>query len=346
MDLTTVAAAQSGVISRAQALQWVSAESIRWKLDRRIWRRVHPGVYAVHGQPLDWRARASAALLCYGAGAALSLDSAAFILGLAPRQPQLVHVDIPITTHRRRRPAIRVRRRRRIATVRRRGLLVTAPAFTVVDLGDLPSATREDAIAIAARAVQRRKVSVDELVAELGQRRAHRHRQALELSLGIVAEGAESVLEVDFVTRVVRAHRLPAMRMAVPDQIGGLSIRRDFVDDDHRVVLEVDGRLAHQGRRAADIRRDRLTAGRGGLTLRAEWVDVYYEPCQLAAEIVAAQRSRGYPGELRACGPGCGATTHLRQIAHEPATRRASRRPGDLTRGGLTPSARCSPGPG
>src|SRR5699024_2217818 len=146
----------------------------------------------------------SAAVLGYGHGAALSLESAAFLLGLVPRPPQLVHVDILATARRQRLPATRVRRRQRLVTVRRRGLPVTASAFTVIDLGDLPTASREDAIAVAARAVQQRKVRVDQLVTELDRRRAHRNRRALELSLGIVGEGAESVLEVHFLSRVVR----------------------------------------------------------------------------------------------------------------------------------------------
>src|SRR5699024_5652813 len=108
---------------------------------------------------------------------------------------QLIQVDILVTARRQRRPATTVRRRRRLVTAYRRGLPVTAPAFTVIDLGDLPTASREDAIAVAARAVQQRAVRVGQLVTELDRRRTHRHRRALELSLGIVAEGAESVLE-------------------------------------------------------------------------------------------------------------------------------------------------------
>lgn len=315
MDLARLAQSQFGVVSRAQALERVSPDAVRWKLTHGVWQRVHPGVYAVHDQQLDWYARASAALLHCGAGAALSLESAAFLLGIEARQPPVLQVDTPMTTQRVRRPMLRVRRRRRLPTVRRRRLRVTAPAFTVVDLGDVPSATREDAIAVAARAVQRRKVTVEELAAELAMRRTHRHRHVLELSLGLVADGAESVLEVDFVTRVIRPHGLIEMRMAVPDHAAGLSIRRDFVDDVHRVVVEADGRVAHEGRRGADIRRDRATTARGAVTLRVDWVDVYDEACQLAADIFATQRGRGYAGALVACGPRCQAAAHLRRAS-------------------------------
>lgn len=315
MDLQRLARSQFGVVSRTQALTALGPEAVRWKLAHGAWQKVHPGVYAVHSQPLDWYAQASAALLYYGAGAALAMESAAFLLGLDSWQPSVVYLVVPAGTQRRQHGLTLARRRRRLVTGLHRGLRVTASAFTVLDLGDAPSATREDAIAVLARAVQRRKTTVAAVTAELEQRRTHRHRRALELSLGIVEEGAESVLEVDFVTRVVRPHGLPEFRMAVPARAAGLSIRRDFIDDRHRIVVELDGRVAHEGRRGADIRRDRSTAAQGALTLRAEWVDVYYDACQLAAEIFATQQSRGYRGVFVPCGPGCRAISGLRRPA-------------------------------
>lgn len=249
MNFTRLARGQFGVVTRMQALQEHSPAALRWRLERGLWQAVHPGVYHVHTGELDWFGRASAALLFYGEGAALSLESAAWLLGIESWQPPGLQIDVPATTQRQRRPGVRVRRRRTLRTVRRRGLTVTSPASTVLDLGDHPQFFREDAIAVAARAVQRRKVTVEQLSAELARRRTHQYRHALQLSLGIVAEGAESVLEIDFVTRVVRAHGLPPMRMAVPDRAAGRSIRRDFLDDVHRIVVELDGRVAHERRR-------------------------------------------------------------------------------------------------
>lgn len=315
MDLSQVATGQHGVLTRAQALTELSEAALRWRLRRGDWHRVHPGVYQVHNGQLDWFGRASAALLCYGEGAALALESAAFVLGIESRPPALVQVDVPALNRRERRPGVRLRRRRRLETVRRRGLLVTSPDFTVLDLGDLPGASRADAIGVTARAVQRRQATVAGLTAELAFRRTHRHRRALELSLGVVADGAESVLEVEFVTRVLRPHGLPPMRLAVPDWADGRSIRRDFVDDDHGVVMEVDGRLGHEAERGRDIRRDRSTAAEGRITLRCDWVDVCYEPCALAADLHATASRRGFRGPLLACAPGCPAPGLVRQAS-------------------------------
>lgn len=304
MDLERLIRQQHGVLSRSQALSTLSDEQLRWRLDKGRWTTVHPGVYRDRAVDLDWLGRASAALLFYGPDAALALESAAFLLGINDKAPALVHVDVPHDNQRRRLTGVRRRRRRQITTVTRRGLRVTAPAQTIIDLGDVSGAVRDDVIAVAARAVQRRKTTAEQLGAELASRRTHRNRRALTLALALVGQGAESGLEVAFVTRVLRAHGLPEMRMAVPDTVGGRSIRRDFVDEARGLVVETDGALGHDaaGRRE-DNRRDRTTAARGGLTLRTDWVEVHFGACDLAADIADAQRSPGWGGTARPRAP-------------------------------------------
>lgn len=267
MDLTRLARSQYGIVTRTQALAHISLDALRWRLERKHWRSVHPAVYATHAEPLDWMARAGAALLYCSPRAALAQESAAYLLDLDNRQPPLIAVAIPAGMRRKNCAGFTVRRRRRLETLVYKRLRVTSPAFTVLDVGGSPTASREDAIAIAARAVQRRKATVVALRRELEQRRAHRHREAIELSLGIVSEGAESVLEVEF------------------------------------------------GRRSLDIRRDRHTAAQGRVTLRAEWVDVRYEPCELAAQIFATLHSRGYQGVLSACTATCRAPRYVEHPA-------------------------------
>ncbi|MBP6995589.1 MAG: hypothetical protein KBB39_05535 [Phycicoccus sp.] len=306
MEIATLARRQHGVIARAQALVELTPEQVRWRLDSGAWVRVHPGVYRSAPVTLTWRGRAQAALLYYGPGAALGLESAAYLWGINDVEPAMVHVDLPHGSQHVRRPGIRLRRRRRLATVNRRGFLVAAAAHCVIDLGDAPAADRDDAIAVAARAVQRRVVTVDELAGELAARRTHRHRRALELALGVVAQGAESGLEVAFHLGVLRAHGLPPMEMAVPDTAGGGGIRRDFLDRDRGIVVETDGHLGHDNaQRRTDNRRDRATAARGGVTLRTDWVEVQFTPCAVAADVAGEQRARGWSGEARSCGPGC-----------------------------------------
>lgn len=315
MDIDALARLQYGVVTRSQALQELSPGAVRARLTGGHWKAVLPGVYRAHTGELDWHGRASAALFHCGEGAALSLNSAAYLLGLEPKPPQVLQVDIPHRLKHTKPVGVRVRRRRTLRITERQRLTITEPAFTVIDLGDTALASREDAIAVAARAVQKGVTAVEELSAELAARRRHRHRRALQLSLGIIEEGAESVLEVGFVNDVLRAHRLPPMRMSVPDTVGRHSVRRDFVEEVHRVMVEVDGRLGHEGNRSGDNRRDRGTAAQGGVTLRAEWVDVFFEACQLAVDIFGTLRARGYAGTLGMCGPTCTALRLLAQSA-------------------------------
>ncbi|WP_425308956.1 DUF559 domain-containing protein [Ammonicoccus fulvus] len=305
MELDDLVKNQHYAVSRSQALQHLTPAALRWQLKKGLWRTFHPGVYIAHAGPLTWMTRANAALLSCGKDSALALGSAAYLLGINDTEPQILNVHLPNNVSRNRPTGVRIRRRKPFVTVVRKGLRVTPPAMTVLDLGDLATASREDAIAVATRAVQRKKVTVEELIEKLDKRRAHRHRHALTLALGVVAEGAESVLEVDFVQQVLLAHGLPLMRMAVPDEVGGKSIRRDFVDDEHKIVLEVDGTIAHEGQRRRDNRRDRGTAAQGAQTLRAGWVDVYYETCELALDIFHTKQHRGFGGEIRQCGPTC-----------------------------------------
>jgi hypothetical protein len=306
MDLQGLARAQQGVVSRAQALQVLTDAELRWRLSSGRWLRVYPGVYQVHTGPVAWPTRVSAGLLHAGAGAAIGHRAAAHLHGFLPAAPPMVVVCVPEARRVRRVPGLRVVRRRRLVTCTRRGLAVTSAAMTALDLGDLPGVPGREAVGWVADAVRCRACTVDDLVADLGERRTHQHRRLLELSLGVVAQGAESGLEVGFVRSVLVAHGLPSMRLQVPGTLGGRSIRRDFENEEYAVVVEVDGRLGHEGSGALHDRvRDRRAARSGRVTLRAGWADVEYEACELALDLHGTLVSRGYRGVLRACGPRC-----------------------------------------
>ena len=122
------------------------------------------------------------------------------------------------------------------------------------------------------------------------------------LALGEVAEGAESLLEVAYVRKVERAHGLPRATR----QVRSAGVRRDFEYEEWGVVVEVDGRLGHEGEHLAiDRRRDRRAAGQGKVTLRAGWVDVEADSCELAVDVHGALWVRGYREPLRPCGVSC-----------------------------------------
>lgn len=258
----------------------------------------------MHVGAVPWTARAHAALLHAGPGSALTGEAAAYVWGLRPTPPPVIHVVVPASRRVVRVAGVRVRRARRLQPARRQGYWVTDAADTVLDLAGAPGAGADSAIGVAADAVRLRIATAPELVIRLQARTRHRQRRALRLALGDIDTGLQSVLEVRAQKRVLRAHGLPPMRAQAPD--GRLGVRRDFESEEFGVILEVDGQIGHLGsRRLTDYRRDRRAAAQGKVTLRAGWVDVDSEPCALAADLAGAFAARGYRGGILPCGPGC-----------------------------------------
>jgi hypothetical protein len=307
MDLDVLARCQHGVLSAAQAREGgLTRDAIAWRVASGRWRRLGSGVYVTHTAELTWWARAHAALLQAGDGAALSLGAAAFVHGLSDRPPPIIVIAIP-TQRRRVRPiGVRIRRRRRLEVVVRRGLTVTTAAQTVIDLAAEQGASWREAVNVCARAVQARRVSAADLESELAARGRHPHRRVLQVALGVVAQGAETAAEVDYVHRVERAHGLPPARLQAVAGDSGRRIRRDAEYLEWGVVVEIDGAIHLDPRqRALDVRRDRGTVGEGKVTLRITNVEVCAVPCELAVDIVRALRHRGFRGRVHPCRAGC-----------------------------------------
>jgi len=305
MDLEALIHAQHGVCSLAQAVgAGLSEDGVRWRVASGRWTRLGRGVYRAQTGELDWLGRAHAALLRGGDGCALSLRAAEHLHGVAPTPPAVITLAVPAGRSVTRLPGTRFRRHVGLEVVRRRGLAVTSAEQTVLDLADQTGVEWREAVATAARWVQKRRTTAEALSCALAGRARHRHRRILTVALGVVADGAESVMEVSYVRRVERPHALPRASMQVRDGIR----RRDFEYEAWKVVVEVDGRLGHEGEHLAkDRRRDRQALGRGRVTLRAGWVDVDADPCSLAVDVHAALRARGFSGSIRACGPYCAA---------------------------------------
>lgn len=266
------------------------------------WQRLHPGVYVVHSGPVAWRSRARAALLHAGVGAALSHRSAAFVHGWAP-PPPVVDVCIP---HRRRvepGAGLRIHRRRLLRVVRGR-LTVVARGDTVIDL---LAATRtvDDAIATVTAAL-RAGTRPEEVLDALGARSRVRHRALLDELLEATGDGVESALELRYHRDVERRHGLPRAARQRWQRLGERWVRADAIYEGTGVRVELDGRVAHEGRVDDDVWRDNAVAvSFGELTLRYRWSHVAGSPCRTAAQVVAALRSRGWSGRPRPCSMSC-----------------------------------------
>lgn len=304
-QLDRLAAQQDGVVSRAQVLALGGSPGLVTRaVDSGRWRRLFPGVVATHSGPVPWIARAQAAALYAGRGAALSHAAAGHVLGFVRTAPRTIDVSVPAARRVRSQPGLRVHRRRSVPVLPWSPPLVTAPA-TVLDLVELAS-TEDGVVSLVAAAV-RARVRADAIASEIACRPRLRNRGLLVELLRHVGEGVESALELRYRRDVERRHGLPRSTLQVRERVGGRWIRADALYVGMGVRVELDGSLGHPGGRTdADTWRDNAVAiERRDLTLRYRWSHVVGGACATAAQVEAALRTRGWQGRARPCSPTC-----------------------------------------
>jgi len=302
-----LAEAQLGVVTRAQCLGLgMKSGAIKWTLHSGRWQSVHLGVYATHVGPLDWRTRVSAAVLYCGEGAVASHRTAARLHGLLDQDPDGMEVLIPANRRVTRPSQIAVAT---CADLARRTASSGWPTRTSVEDTVLDMAERGDAdnaIAWLTKACQRRRTTTARLAETLDKSARHRWRELLVDALSDVADGVESVLEYRYVRRVERPHGLPEARRQRVVLTGGRRRRTDNDYEPFGVVVELDGRLGHEGEGVfRDRTRDNSTTVSGKASLRFGWADVDAQPCEVAQDVAVLLWSRGWRGQLARCGVGC-----------------------------------------
>ncbi len=300
--------AQHGVIARWQAADaGLSINTIEARLRSGRWRSPQRGVYAIFtGEPpriaLLW-----AAVLRAGPRAILSHESAAELDGLRGGPAAQIHVTVPGSQHVRNITGAVIHRSHRIEQARHPGLRPprTMIEETVLDLTQTV-ASLDDAVALVSRACADGLTTPFLLSWRMGTRTRFRWRAALAAALNDVQDGAQSLLENRHLNRVERAHGLPRAKRQARIVRGRRRQYRDALYEDFGVCVELDGQAAHPASaRWRDIHRDNANAPDGIITLRYSWADINERPCEVAAEIAAVLRSRGWTGRPRHCGPTC-----------------------------------------
>ncbi|NQU36262.1 MAG: hypothetical protein HQ526_01535 [Actinobacteria bacterium] len=304
--------AHSGTISRQQLLYRGATDSmLRSQFKARRWRVLFPGVYLTAnsepGVPAWWWAT----YLYAGPKSAIAGASALQLWGV--EEPTLpVTIEIPHEQRISKLPSFAeklvVWRRRSQRPSRSIGGKPPAVKLgeTVVDVA--PEVFSHRAMGDLVTSACRTKHTTPEKIRRALEKRSRvTHRALLEAVLAEVEGGADSVLEIDAVTNVLRAHGLPEGRGQADGVVRGAKIRHDRIIDEYGLVLEFDGRLGHDGYsdRQRDHRRDNLIAAQGGQTLRFGWVAIHDEPCESAAQIASVLRARGWPGSATECQAQC-----------------------------------------
>ena len=270
---------QHGVASRTQlSALGLSRTEIAGRLKRGTLHRVHRGVYAVGHLALTRNGRFMAAVLACGEGAALSHFSAAVLWAILGDRGQPIHVT-----------AEKQRRCRGIVVhhgpldgerVRLQGIVVTTPARTIVDLADV----------VTNRRTLERAIDEAEYLrldwTDAAPRRGRKGAGLLSSVLAAHTPGSTRTLsqfEEDF---LAFCHDRGFPRPEVNHRIEGYVC--DFVWVRHRVIVETDGRQAHDTRRARerDPIRDAELQLAGWKVLRITWLRFLKER-EAVAELIA-----------------------------------------------------------
>ncbi len=304
---------QSGVLSLSQALETgMSSDSVETLLRTGRWQRMYRGVYATFTGSPSREALLWAVVVRAGPGAALSHTTAAELFGLMPGRdlyPPSIHVTVSRRRHAGQIPGVVLHRVGDVAARRHPYLLPprTRAETTVLDLIDSLS-TIDEAFSWVCRAVGKGLTNPDRLYRAIRQRAKLRWRKVMLDALEDVEQGVRSNLEFRYVREVERPHGLPRAQRQVRVVRSGRVYYLDDLYAAYEVGVELDGLVAHPpGERWRDFRRDNAGAADGIITLRYGWADVTGRPCEVAAQVAAVLRRRGWTGHARVCGAGCAA---------------------------------------
>ncbi|MGH8893408.1 MAG: type IV toxin-antitoxin system AbiEi family antitoxin [Actinomycetes bacterium] len=301
---------QHGAVSRRQVIdRGMTDDQIARAMNREWQRSGLPGVYFTFTGPVTYLARCWAALLYAGEGAALGLDTAAWIWGVRDDPPEDVHVMVPADRRVEQQPGVRIHLRVHLCT---RTHPARIPAIvrleeTVIDLVDRPGSTQDQVIDLLLRACQRRLTRADRLRAAADSRKKLRHRALVSDVLDEVVEGVQSALERRYLRDVERAHGLPPGRRNRTEGVPGRRRYRDVRYDRYGALVELDGRAAHpeEERERDDLRVNETVLEEGVRTLRYGWRSVTVLACQTAGQVIGLLRSGGWDGAPIRCGPAC-----------------------------------------
>lgn len=276
---------QHGLIERRQALALGTSDRMldTWVEQGRL-ERLHAGVYRLAGVPPSWEQSVMAAVLA--AGGVASHGAAARLWGIF--DTDVVEVTVA-RTHRCVAAGVVTHRSRDLSprhVTRRRGIPVTNPMRTLVDLGAVDRWAVGDALERAVVARICSVVAVERVlddVARKGRRGAGVLRRVLdERALGRARP--DGLLEARF-ARVLREGSLPAPVFQY--RVG--RYRVDFAYPELRIAIEVDGFEVHGTPAAlqADLERQNTLVAAGWTVLRFTWRDVVRRPAWVAAQVAA-----------------------------------------------------------
>ena len=265
--LLDLAARQHSVIARRQLLGLgFSRDQVDWRAQRGWLRPVHRGVYALGRTGLAREGVWMAATLALGDRAALSHRSAAELWALIPGCSSPVHVTVPGGGRRRRRGLAVHRSPAEAELTRKRGIPVTKPARTLIDLAE--TAPRRQLERATDEAVRQRLTTEVQLGQAIGRHPGRPGAAKLKALLGDHQTGTTAT-ENEFEELLIGiCDDFGIARPRCQEPVG--PYRPDFLWPDRRLIVEADGWESHGTRKAfeADRRKDAELNALGWTVLR------------------------------------------------------------------------------
>jgi len=294
--LLKVARSQLGVLHRRQLDEldltpgYVSAQ-----LAARRWSAVGHKVVVLQNAPLRRDQLLWLAVLDAEGLAALGSHTALELGGFTPiaREAREIHLVVTRGAKVSRFAGIRVHESRRLRpqdVIQRDGLPCTGVERSAIDAAAWQPFPRFACLMLAA-VVQQRLTSAARLDAEMRTVGRVRHKAYMRLALLDIADGAQSLGELDLATLCRRFGLVPPIRQVIRRDAAG---RRRYLDAEWRlpngeiVVLEVDG--SHHldvANWQADMKRERSVVVTRRRLLRATAFEVRLEAAVIAADLRA-----------------------------------------------------------
>jgi hypothetical protein len=248
-----VAAQQWGNVTTAQLRAiGFSKGAIVAMVERRLLTRRHRGVFAFGAPSPAPESRWAAALLAAGARSALGRTTAAAFYGQLPVRAV---IDVVAPTRRRGDATLSVRKAERFDVVVQRGLRVTSPAQTLLDLAATGWPIDRMTHDLAAGG----HVSLDDLRTFARNRRGEPGARALREALAL--PHTRSSWERDFLRWIAALDGIP--EPILNDRIGRLTV--DCHWPEHNLIVELDTDQTHgtAWKQRDDVQRDAWLTGMG-----------------------------------------------------------------------------------
>lgn len=291
---------QRKVVSRRQALRYLSEAAIRHRLETGRWRVAERGIYVTHSGPVTVEQRLVIGSLAAGAGrpALLAGLSALTMMGFRGFHTGTVHILLPWRLRDRNAPHWVVLHRTRRLTGDEMQRNVKPPHTTEVrSLVDAAQWARSDdqAAAIIAAGYQQRLVFGDQIARALVHRPTLRRRRLILETAADAAGGSHSLPEIEFL-RGCRRARLPRpARQAVRKDASGRKRYLDIYFDRYGVHVEIDGGQHTDVRQWwADMRRQNDLWVAGDRVLRFPAFVIRTKPDEWVPQVRAALVAGGW----------------------------------------------------